>query len=263
MSLPPNSCRRWLNRVACSTLAAVSLVTIASAAPTGRQTLMYQGIERSYVVRLPGPGLAADRRLPLVLVLHGGAGDAATIEAATGFTDKARLEKFIVVYPEGSGRFGHKLLTWNAGHCCGHAMENKVDDTGFIRALIDRLTAEYPVDPRRIYATGISNGGMMTHRLGIELPDRIAAIAPVAAAVFGDERKPANPVSALMINGRLDTVSTTAVTHGPAHQTKVGVPRMRSGRSSRPMRSEMGDQRACGCRGLGPVALIGRIAQED
>ena len=146
----------------------------------------------------------AGARLPLVLVLHGGGGDAASAEKMTGFTDKGRREGFVVVYPEGSGRFANRLLTWNAGHCCGQAMQRRVDDVGFVRALIDRLVADYPVDARRVYATGISNGGMMSHRLGIELPDKLAAIAPVVAALFGDEKKPAQGVAALMINGALD-----------------------------------------------------------
>ena len=111
---------------------------------------------------------------------------------------------FIVVYPEGTGRFAHRLLAWNAGHCCGRPMLDHVDDVGFIRALLDRLVDDLPVDPQRIYATGMSNGGMMTHRLGIELPDRFAAIAPVVATVFGDERLPASPVPALMVNGQRD-----------------------------------------------------------
>ena len=86
----------------------------------------------------------------------------------------------------------------------GLAMRRRVDDVGFIGALIDKLSIDYPVDPKRIYATGMSNGGMMTHRLGIELADRVAAIAPVVATVFGDEREPTRPVPALMINGMLD-----------------------------------------------------------
>ena len=83
-------------------------------------------------------------------------------------------------------------------------MEKQVDDVGFINALIDRLILNYPVDAKRIYVTGLSNGGMMTHRLGIELSHRITAIAPVIAGLFGDEKKPAHPVSAMMINGMLD-----------------------------------------------------------
>ncbi|HJV68656.1 alpha/beta hydrolase family esterase [Ideonella sp.] len=184
-------------------LSQAAAAEVADPAGPGRHELNHQGIARSYVVRLPA-NPPAGARLPLVLVLHGGGGDAASAEKMTGFTDKGRREGFIVVYPEGSGRFANRLLTWNAGHCCGQAMQRRVDDVGFFRTLIDRLVADYPVDARRVYATGISNGGMMSHRLGIELPDKLAAIAPVVATLFGDEKRPAQGVSALMINGALD-----------------------------------------------------------
>ncbi|MGB5103777.1 MAG: PHB depolymerase family esterase [Steroidobacteraceae bacterium] len=169
-----------------------------------RQTLTFGGSTRSYVVRAPLQLAASGPRVPLVLVLHGGGGNAANAEQMTGFTEKARKEGFIVVYPEGTGRLQNRLLTWNAGHCCGHAMRQQVDDVGFVSALLDKLVQSYPVDTGRIYATGMSNGGMMTHRLGIRLSNRLAAIAPVVATVFGDETQPAHPVSALMINGMQD-----------------------------------------------------------
>jgi len=184
-------------------LSALLLAGSASAADEDRQTLVHDGLERSYVVRVPALP-APSGGWPLVLMLHGGGGNAENAETMTGFTPKAREAGFIVAYPEGSGRLRGKLLSWNAGHCCGYAMTQSVDDVGFINALIDRLSARYPVDARRIYATGMSNGGMMTHRLGIELAARLAAIAPVVATVFGDENKPASAVSALMINGALD-----------------------------------------------------------
>ena len=122
----------------------------------------------------------------------------------TGFTRKVEPERILVVYPEGSGRFKTRPLTWNVGHCCGHALEKRVDDVGFISALIDKLSAQYPVDPARIYVTGMSDGAMMSHRIGNELSPRIAAIAPVVGALFGDEAPPTRAVSALMINGLLD-----------------------------------------------------------
>ncbi|MEE9913585.1 MAG: polyhydroxybutyrate depolymerase [Deltaproteobacteria bacterium] len=171
--------------------------------PGRRLTIVHQGIKRSCKVQYPPALLTEDKRAPLVLVLHGGGGNADHAERMTGFTEKALSENFIVAYPEGTGRFG-KFLTWNAGHCCGWAMKQRVDDVGFIDALLTELIKNYPVDPRRIYVTGLSNGGMMTHRLGSALSHRIAAIAPVIAALFGDEAQPARPVSAIMINGMKD-----------------------------------------------------------
>jgi polyhydroxybutyrate depolymerase len=187
----------------CLLAIAISTASMQISRADDRQTLQVDGAARSYVVRVP-ENVKNNARLPLVMVLHGGGGNAANAETMTGFTEKARTENFIVVYPEGSGRFRRGLLTWNAGHCCGHAMTERVDDVKFINLLIDHLVNEYPIDDKRIYVTGMSNGGMMTHRLGIELSNRIAAIAPVVGTVFGDERKSAHPVPALMINGLLD-----------------------------------------------------------
>jgi len=72
-------------------------------------------------------------------------------------------------------------------------MRRNVHDVGFVAALLDELRRTLPVDASRIYVTGMSNGAMMSHRLGRELATRIAAIAPVVGAVFGDERAPASP----------------------------------------------------------------------
>lgn len=179
-------------------------LTAYGADSDGPQTLNFGGTTRTFVVRTPTLPSRSDARVPLVIVLHGGGGNADNAENMTGFTAKARKERFIVVYPDGSGRLEDKLLTWNAGHCCAYAMKNDVDDVGFINALLDELIRRYPVDAHRVYVTGMSNGAMMTHRLGIELSGRIAAIAPVVGTVFGDEAKPAHAVPALMINGMLD-----------------------------------------------------------
>jgi polyhydroxybutyrate depolymerase len=168
----------------------------------GRHTLVHDGIERHYYVTVPPEVADGDERVPMVIVLHGGGGNGINAMEMTGFADKAIEEGFIAVFPEGTGQT--VLLTWNAGHCCGYAMHSNVDDVGFVADLIDALVADYPVDPDRVYVTGMSNGAMMTHRLGIELSDRIAAIAPVVGGLFGDEEVPPSPVSAIVINGVLD-----------------------------------------------------------
>jgi polyhydroxybutyrate depolymerase len=120
------------------------------------------------------------------------------------FNEKAMKEGFIVVYPEGTGPIKHLFLTWNARHCCASAMKNKIDDVGFTSDLIDKLVNQYPVDPKRVYATGLSNGGMMTNRVGEELSNKVAAIGPIVATLFGDEKLPVKPVAAIIFNGALD-----------------------------------------------------------
>lgn len=165
--------------------------------------IVVDGDKRSYL--LFTPERESKKKRPLVIVLHGGGGNAKNAAAMTGFTEKARKENFIVAYPNASGRFQNRLLTWNAVHCCGYGMKNDIDDVAFISNLIDELVTQLNVDPRRVYVTGMSNGAMMTHRLGIELSAKIAAIAPVVGTLFGDEDLPSSPVAALIINGALDT----------------------------------------------------------
>ena len=127
-------------------------------------TLNYDGIDRIYLLHVPSSydGLSA---VPLVVALHGYSGNGAGLESLTGFSVKANSNNFIVVYPDGTG----STRSWNAGNCCGQAMTNNVDDVGFISALIDTLSANYNIDSTRIYATGFSNGSMMSYRLAAEL----------------------------------------------------------------------------------------------
>ncbi|MBM3128100.1 MAG: polyhydroxybutyrate depolymerase [Chloroflexi bacterium] len=166
------------------------------------QSLVFAGRTRTYTVHLPR-GIGDELALPLVIVLHGGGGNSANAARMTGFSALADKEQFIVVYPDGTGRLDDKLLTWNSGNCCGYALDRKIDDVGFIRALIETLQRDYPIDARRIYATGMSNGGMMSYRIGCELSDKIAAIAPVAGAL-NVECKPSAPIAVIAFHGTND-----------------------------------------------------------
>ena len=135
----------------------------------------------------------------------------------------ADREGFIVVYPQGTGWLGvHR--SWNAGACCGYAMNRQIDDVAFIRALVDELLRAYPVDAQRIYVTGISNGGMMAYRLGCELSDRLAAIAPVAGAL-NTACTPTRPVSVIIFHGTADPYVPYAGGQGPAvHERRIDPP---------------------------------------
>jgi polyhydroxybutyrate depolymerase len=166
------------------------------------QTLTHAGRERAYTVHLPR-GIGDEIALPLVIVLHGGGGNDDNAARMTGFSAQADKAEFIVVYPNGAGRLQDRILTWNSGNCCGYARDNNVDDVGFLRALIEQLQRDYPVNPKRIYATGISNGGMMAYRLACEMSDQLAAIAPVAGAL-NVECKPAQPVAVIAFHGTAD-----------------------------------------------------------
>jgi polyhydroxybutyrate depolymerase len=115
---------------------------------------------------------------------------------------KADETGFLAVYPNGTGT--RSSLFWNGGNCCGSAMRDKVNDVAFISALLDDLMRAYPVDARRVYATGMSNGAVMAYRLASELSDRIAAIAPVAGAVGTENNQPKRPVPVLHFHGTKD-----------------------------------------------------------
>jgi len=178
-----------------------------------REIFDYNGQARSYILHLP-PSYNGENQMALVVVLHGGAGNAGNIEEVTGFSEKADEEGFIVVYPDGSGRFNHYLLTWNSGFCCGYSLENNIDDVGFIRALIGYLQENYAINRNMIYVTGISNGGMMSYRLGAELSDIVAAIAPVAGSIGGQATEndtiwcipePEYPLSVIVFHGTNDS----------------------------------------------------------
>ncbi len=217
-----------MNLSASAALALAMAVTFTSTAPEAQRrrapdvagaagarderTLVSGGRTRSYLVHdFAGRTVPA----PVVIVLHGGGGNAENAVQMTGFDRVAARERFIVVYPNGTGgrdaparrraaRERDVLLTWNAGHCCASAMTNRVDDVTFIGAVIDDIVASGRGDATRVYVTGMSNGAMMAHRLGRELSRKIAAIAPVVGAVFGDEPAPEAPVAAFIVAGADD-----------------------------------------------------------
>jgi polyhydroxybutyrate depolymerase len=169
-------------------------------------SLTHAGMTRTYRLYIPTLYVVQKpEAVPLVIVLHGGGGNAENAALVTGFSQKANKEGFIVVYPNGTSWIGRNIfLTWNSGNCCGYALENNIDDVGFIKALIEKLKQELPVDPKRIYVTGISNGAMMSYRLACELSDIIAAIGPVAGALNVKDCRPAHPVSVVIFHGMND-----------------------------------------------------------
>lgn len=165
------------------------------------ESLEWEGITRHYRVFAPDT-IPDGTHLPLIIALHGGGGTARGMAIYTIFHTLDAGEDFIVVYPQSAAD------NWNDGRIPQSPIVRAqfvYDDVGFFDALIDRLITDYPVDPTRIYATGISNGGHMALRLACELSDRIAAIAAVTANLSADlDCQPEYPVGVLVINGDED-----------------------------------------------------------
>lgn len=182
-------------------------------------TLSFGGRQRTYEVHLP-PKYDGKTKLPVVLNLHGGGGNAKIHRVQSLMDYTANFCNFIVVYPEGTAVLD-KAYTWNAGICCSYAVTNKVDDVGFIRAVLDELPKQYAIDTKRVYATGMSNGAMMCYRLACELPDRIAAICAVSASMGVDGPQPKRPVPIMEIHGLKDPNAPFAGGIGPNALSKV------------------------------------------
>jgi polyhydroxybutyrate depolymerase len=169
------------------------------------ETLTVGGRARSYLLYAPD-NLQKSRPVPLVMVFHGGGGNAQGIARTTNMHQLAARYGFIAVYPNGTGAEGNRRLSWNAGSTPpqGYAENQNVDDIGFVKAILRQLQQSYPIDSKRVYATGLSKGGMFAYRLACDLSDQIAAIAPVAGSLTYAQCRPARPVAVLHIHGGND-----------------------------------------------------------
>jgi len=161
-------------------------------------TVKHDGGERSYLVHMP-PQAAEGAPVPVVLNLHGAGSNGKQQEKYSQMDAAADRDGFIAVYPNGSSRFSDHL-TWNAGFCCAYAMTHRIDDVGFVLALIDDLAARTPIQARQVYATGLSNGAMLSYRLAAQASTHIAAIAPVAGTMVVKNFFPRHPMPIMAFN---------------------------------------------------------------
>lgn len=162
--------------------------------------LTIDGIDRNFIVYLP-IGYNNAGKMPMVYVIHGGSGTPEGMINIANFKPISDRDKVILVYPAGVQR------NWNDGR---PTTPNQlgINDVSFFNQVSDYMVKNFGVDGTRIYATGISNGGFMSSRLGCELSNRIAAIAVVAATIEANtitpSCNPSNPVPAIYIHGTLD-----------------------------------------------------------
>jgi polyhydroxybutyrate depolymerase len=191
-----------------------------------RFSFVHDGITREYLVHVPKSYRGAPT--PMLIALHGGGGDAdfQADDSKYKLISKSEAAGFIAVFPNGYSRFpGGILATWNAGRCCGAAQKNNVDDVGFVREVIHRVERQAAIDPRRIFATGMSNGAMMSWRLACEAPE-IRAIAPVEGTDNTARCSPAHPVAIIQFHAADDpnVPFNGGVGIGPSHTDYVSVP---------------------------------------
>jgi polyhydroxybutyrate depolymerase len=169
-------------------------------------TITHGGLPRKYLVHVPAKYDPATP-MPALFALHGGGGDMNhhANDRNYGLVSKSEREGFIAVFPNGYSKWSAgKLATWNAGSCCGEARDKGSDDVGFIKAVVDRVTHQLNVDRNKIFATGMSNGGMMSYRVACELSDTFSAIAAVAGTDGTATCQPKRPISILHIHAKND-----------------------------------------------------------
>ena len=168
-------------------------------------TIMFDGNERQYDLQVP---LSYDNTtaLPLVLDLHGFTSTASQQELISGFKALAEEESFFVARPEGFG----VAQSWNGGDfCCGAAQSQNLDDVGLMRAIVAEISTRACVDPKRVYASGLSNGGAMSHRLACDAADVFAAVAPVSYPLDFDPFDgctPSRPIAVMHSHGTNDLI---------------------------------------------------------
>jgi polyhydroxybutyrate depolymerase len=168
----------------------------ARAVPVGRSTQTVSSGGRVRTFHLYRPATLASPA-PLVVMLHGGFGSGTQAEASYGWDGEADAHHFLVAYPDGVDR------AWNVGGgCCGTPAQSGVDDSAFISAMVAQLRGEVSLDPARLYATGISNGGMLAYHLACTTR-LFAAIGPDSATELGDCSAPV-PLSVIHIHGTAD-----------------------------------------------------------
>jgi polyhydroxybutyrate depolymerase len=135
---------------------------------------------------------------------------------------------FLVVYPFGTGQLAISRLTYNGDECCGYAMQNRIDDVGFTRELLDDLAKVANVNADRVFAIGLFNGGIMSHYVASELSDRIAATSPVGGPLVMEAPRNKRPVPVMHFHGTVDAFAPCQSGYGKGFLGRSKVTSLRS-----------------------------------
>lgn len=175
-------------------------------------------LARPYTLHLPA-GWDGKTPAPLLLMFHGYGSSGASHEAYLKLSPVSDAHGFLYAWADGAVDRTFRRF-WEGTDACCDLFFTGQDDVAYVGAILDDVAARYPVDPKRIYAFGHSNGGFMVHRLACDLSTRFAAVVSLAGAVFSDAGKcqPAEPVAVLQIHGDADqTISYTGGRTGPIY----------------------------------------------
>jgi polyhydroxybutyrate depolymerase len=187
--------------------------------------------DRNYTVHVP-PGYDGKTSVPVVVMLHGGGGTGKAAATETGWGTKADEVGFLAVFPDAMppdptklSHFSRNPQLWNDGSDRFYPGQMAVDDVGFLNAMLDAVIARFAVDQARIFFTGFSNGASMSFRMGAESSKRIAAIAPVAGALWLglEPHTLERPVPMIYITGTAD----------PLNLIEGGAPKLATGGSDK------------------------------
>lgn len=168
-----------------------------------RFSIQHDGLARTYRVHVPARYDPAEPA-PLLVALHGGGMDRLGDDGFDGLVRESDYHGFIAVYPDAWAAPGQRRAGWNAGHCCGDARERNVNDVGFVAQVVTNVFRQASIDRERIYAAGVSDGGMMALRLACDLPDLFRGVASVGGADATARCTPDKPVSVLQFHARND-----------------------------------------------------------
>ena len=157
------------------------------------------GMARRYRLYTP-PAVGEDRRIPLVLALHGSENSVESFVEASELDEAASANEFVVAYPEASG------LVWHGGFCCTSGRGNPTADIRFLDQVISDVAAVRRIDPARVYAVGVSGGGVMAYRLACQLTGRLAGAGSVSGAMLLEGCEPSRPISVMEIHGTADAI---------------------------------------------------------
>lgn len=198
------------NATVSQSLPKASATSTPTATPTSAVSTMQRdytesmqsgGLTRTYYIHLPLSYNKKQKAVPLVLAFHGSGATGKDLAQQSHLNDIADAGGFIIVYPDGYQQ------QWADGRGTTPPEQAGVDDVAFVSALIDKLSGELAIDRKRVYVTGMSNGGIFSHRLACDLADKITAIASVSGTMaenISGQCQPGRPVPVMLFMGTDD-----------------------------------------------------------